>query len=132
MEVIGQLMRNKVRGATERSKHWLQRVNEMLHDRYRESITLQELADYSKVHPVHVARAFKKQYGHSVGDYVRRLRVAAACSEIAASDMSIAEIATRNGFSDQSHLCRIMKEYTGKSPRQLRHHLEVRSSASAI
>jgi AraC family transcriptional regulator len=67
MEIMSQLMRNRVRGAPERSKHWLQRVNEMLHDQYREPITLQELADYSKVHPVHVARAFKKQYGYSGG-----------------------------------------------------------------
>jgi AraC-like DNA-binding protein len=92
----------------------------MLHERYRESITLQELAADSQVHPVHLARAFRKRYGCSVGDYVRRLRVAGASMEITGSQMSIAEIASRNGFSDQSHLCRVMREYTGRSPRQLR------------
>jgi AraC family transcriptional regulator len=120
MEVLAQLIRNRLSEPAQRNDHWLERVNEMLHDRYREPITLRELADYSQVHPVHVARAFKKRYGYSVGDYVRRLRVAAACSDIAVSDMSIAEIANRNGFSDQSHLCRTVKAYTGKSPRQLR------------
>jgi AraC family transcriptional regulator len=120
MEVIAQLIRNQVVETTQRKEHWLERVNEMLHERYRESITLQELAADSQVHPVHLARAFRKRYGCSVGDYVRRLRVAGASMEITGSQMSIAEIASRNGFSDQSHLCRVMREYTGRSPRQLR------------
>ncbi len=120
MEVIAQLIRIRAIDANQRKEHWLELVNEMLHERYRESITLKELADASQVHPVHLARAFRKRYGCSVGDYVRRLRVAGASSEIVDSDMSIAEIASRNGFSDQSHLCRMMREFTGKSPRQLR------------
>ncbi len=120
MEMIAQLVRSRVGKSAQREEHWMNRVNEMIHDRYRETISLKEIAEYSKVHPVHLARTFRKHNGCSIGDYVRRLRVAAASSDIAGSDMSIAEIASRNGFSDQSHLCRLMKEYTGKSPRQLR------------
>lgn len=120
MEIIAQLIRNRGGEGTQRKKNWLERVNELLHDRYREPVTLRELAEYSRVHPVHLARTFRKHYGCSIGDYVRRLRVASAASDISDSDMSFAEIASRNGFSDQSHLCRVIKEYTGKSPRHLR------------
>jgi AraC family transcriptional regulator len=125
MEVIGQLIRNRAGEETQRKEHWLETVNEMLHDRFRESVSLKELAEISQVHPVHLARAFRKRYGCSVGDYVRRLRVLGAASEIEGSDMSIAEIASRNGFSDQSHLCRLMKDYTGRSPRQFRSKREI-------
>jgi AraC family transcriptional regulator len=120
MEMIAQLIRSRAGESIQPKQDWLNRVHESIHDRYRESITLKELADYSQVHPVHLARTFRKHYGCSIGEYVRRLRVAAASSDIAGSEMSIAEIASRNGFSDQSHLCRLMKEFTGKSPRQLR------------
>ena len=120
MEVIAQLIRTRVAETSQRQQHWLERANEMIHDRYRDPISLKELADYSRVHPVHLARTFRKHYGCSVGDYVRRLRVAGASREIAGTHLSIAEIASRYGFSDQSHLCRTMKEYTGKSPSQLR------------
>ena len=120
MELLAQLIRNRAAETTPRKEYWLDRANEMIHDRYRESITLKELADYSQVHPVHLARTFRKHHGCSVGDYIRRLRVAGASQEIASTGLSIAEIASRYGFSDQSHLCRTMKDYTGKSPSQLR------------
>jgi AraC family transcriptional regulator len=122
MELIAQLIRNRVAETTPRKEHWLERTTEMIHDRYRDPVTLKELADYSQVHPVHLARTFRKHHGCSVGDYIRRLRVAGASREIASTDLSIAEIASRYGFSDQSHLCRTMKDYTGKSPSQLRFH----------
>jgi AraC family transcriptional regulator len=120
MELIAQLIRNRAAETAPRKEHWLARANEMIHDRYREPITLKELADYSQVHPVHLARTFRKHHGCSVGDYIRRLRVAGASREIASTHLSIAEIASLYGFSDQSHLCRTMKDYTGKSPTQLR------------
>lgn len=119
MEVLAEMLRDRTKPKLGRPD-WLERVKALLHERYRESIALKDLAEYAHVHPVHVARAFRKRYECCIGDYVRRLRVESACRELAASDMPIAEIAGRNGFSDQSHLCRTVKEYTGMSPRQLR------------
>jgi AraC family transcriptional regulator len=99
---------------------WLRTVNEILHDRYRERLNLTELAATVGVHPVHLARAFRKRYGCCAGDLIRKLRAEAACHELLHSDAPIAEIAARNGFTDQSHLCRILKRYTGVSPGQYR------------
>lgn len=79
-----------------------------------------ELAASVPVHPVHLARAFRKRYLCSVGDYLRKLRIEAACQALLNSDTPIVEIALRCGFSDQSHLCRTLKQYTGMSPRHFR------------
>jgi AraC family transcriptional regulator len=83
-------------------------------------VLLGELAADVSVHPVHLARAFRKRYLCSVGDYIRKLRIEAACHALLNSDTAIAEIALRSGFSDQSHLCRTLKQYTGMSPRHFR------------
>jgi AraC family transcriptional regulator len=119
-ELLADVLRSRIVHESRRHPDWLARVNTLLHERYRESITLKELAEYAHVHPVHLSRAFRKHYDCCIGDYVRRLRLASARSELADSDESIAEIAARNGFSDQSHLCRMLKQHTGMSPREVR------------
>jgi AraC family transcriptional regulator len=95
---------------------WLGIVNQMVRDRYRERLTLNELAQQVSVHPVHLARAFRKHYQSRIGDLIRSLRIEAACHELKHSDLTIAEIAMRTGFTDQSHLCRMLKRHTGMSP----------------
>jgi AraC family transcriptional regulator len=105
--------------------NWLPQVREILHDRYRENVSLTELAHEVHVHPVHLARTFRRHYQCCVGDFIRKLRVEAACRELLESDATIAEIAARTGFTDQSHLSRILKRYAGMSPgafRRTRHY----------
>lgn len=120
MELLGELLRLQSIDPCPRDLDWLKQVRDILHDRYRESLPLRDLADQVGVHPVHLARAFRKRYQCCIGDYLRQLRVASACRELANSDLGMAEIAGRNGFSDQSHLCRMVKQHTGASPTQHR------------
>jgi AraC family transcriptional regulator len=130
MELLGELLRRQDEGLSTPSSDWLEFVRDIIHERYREPLSLRELAAEAKVHPVHVARAFRKRYGCCVGDYLRQMRVAGACRDLANSDMGMAEIAGRNGFSDQSHLCRVVKQYTGVSPSRHRRG-EVRAPAGS-
>jgi AraC family transcriptional regulator len=120
MEMLGELLRRHEAVSKIRDCNWLDEVREVLHDRFAEPLALRDLAEIADVHPVHLARAFRKRFDCSIGDYLRKIRVAAACRDLANSDMSITEIAGRNGFSDQSHLCRVVKQYTGASPREHR------------
>src|SRR4051794_6605330 len=122
MELLGELLRRQNEAAAAPNADWLELVREIVQDRYREPLSLRELGEQAKVHPVHLARAFRKRYGCCVGDYLRQMRVAGACRDLADSDLGMAEIAGRNGFSDQSHLCRVVKRYTGVSPSRHRAH----------
>jgi AraC family transcriptional regulator len=99
---------------------WLSKVDSLLRDRFREPVTLAELAAEVSVHPVHVARGFHKRFGRPVGEQIRLLRVEAACEELRNSQAPIAEIAVRTGFCDQSHLCRVFRRYMGVSPQEFR------------
>jgi AraC family transcriptional regulator len=109
-------------GASERKRPttWIKVVREILHDRFINPPSLTELAGVVQVHPVHLARAFRKRYGCSVGTYVCALRVEAALKALRDSDRSIAAIAIEMGFADQSHLCRATNKYAGMSPSRLR------------
>jgi AraC family transcriptional regulator len=120
MELLAEVFRQRATRLKPQGRDWLGRTTEILHEKFQEPVKLSELAASVCVHPVHLARAFRKRYLCSVGDYLRKLRIEAACHALLNSDTPIAEIALRSGFSDQSHLCRTLKQYTGMSPRHFR------------
>jgi AraC family transcriptional regulator len=99
---------------------WLSAAEELLRTRLDEPIGLTELAKAVGVHPAHLARVFRARHGVSVGGYGRRLRLAWAAAEIARSDMSLAAIAARAGFADQSHFTRLFRAYVGTTPARYR------------
>lgn len=94
---------------------WLTWVRERLHAGGTPS--LHELARLAGVHRAHLARSFAKQYGVSVGEYHRRLRLAGVARRIAASPRtSLAAVAGEAGFADQAHLTRWFKRIAGVTP----------------
>lgn len=95
---------------------WMNKVRELLHARFTHPLSLAELAEVAGVHETHLARAFRRRHGCTVGDYIRRLRVDAAALALRNGDRSVAEIAVDCGFFDQAHLCRCFKKAYGLSP----------------
>jgi AraC family transcriptional regulator len=103
-----------------RAPGWLNRAREVLHAHYHEPVRLGEVASRVGIHPVHLAREFRKLHGCTVGQYVRRLRVEAACAKLAKSDLPLSAIALEIGFASQAHLSRIFKLVTGLTPARYR------------
>ena len=99
---------------------WLDRALELLHARFRESLTLEEIARQVAVHPIHLSRVFRKHYGCTMSDFVNRLRTQFACRALAAGWPDLATLASDAGFADQSHLGRVFKSCTGQTPGQFR------------
>lgn len=54
--------------------------------------------------------------GESPGDFIRNMRIRKAMTLLRASDMAVAEIAFRTGFSDPSYFSKCFKAQTGKTP----------------
>jgi AraC family transcriptional regulator len=107
-------------GPGRRPPHWLGEARALLHDRYGERLRVTEVADAVGVHPVHLARVFRLHYGTPVGAYLRDLRITWAAARLMDSDDSIAQIAVRAGFFDQSHFTRAFKRQFGLTPRAYR------------
>ncbi len=103
-----------------RPPRWLERAREVIHSNYTESVGLESIARVVGVHPVHLARAFRKTYRSTVGDYVRQLRIQHVCGELSTTDAPLSEIAVAAGFYDQGHLARTFKKCIGLTPARYR------------
>lgn len=99
---------------------WLGRVRDYLHQRLDGCASLGEAASLAGVHPIHLAREFRRHYRTSVGEYSRRVRIGEAARRLRCESTPLARIAHDLGFADQSHFGRVFRRYAGRSPDRFR------------
>jgi len=119
LEMLGQASRSLYSPPLQ-APAWLRRTRDLCQARFADPLTLVEIARVVGAHPTHLARAFKKHYGTTVGEYIRRLRLDWAATQLANTEDSIADIATAAGFYDQSHFSHNLKKHLGVSPLEFR------------
>jgi AraC family transcriptional regulator len=120
LEVVAILAREHADRDSGRPAPWLIKAEALIRARFAESLTVAEMAREVGVHPAHLARAFRRQYRSSIGQFVRRLRMEWAAHQLAATERAIAAVATQAGFADQSHFTRRFKEHLGSTPHRWR------------
>lgn len=94
---------------------WLRRVRARIHDEFAPPPRLADIAREHGVHPGYLARAFRKAFGCSIGQYARRRQVSFVVKELA-QGRSLSEAAFSAGFYDQAHLGRILRSRYGCTP----------------
>jgi AraC family transcriptional regulator len=95
---------------------WLKEARDRLHADVAARPSLAELAAGVGVHPVTLARAFRRAFGCTVGEYLRRLRIERAAEQLSTGTQPLAEIALAAGFADQSHFSNVFRRRVGMSP----------------
>jgi AraC family transcriptional regulator len=99
---------------------WLEETRQRIHDEASAKLTLELLASGAGVHPVHLAKSFRRYFKVPVAAYVRRLRIEQACRALTDSATPIADVALGAGFCDQSHFGRAFKRAMGMTPAEYR------------
>ena len=114
--VLAEASRRVARAGERRMPQWLQRARALVERHFAEPLPLAAVAGQVGVHPVHLARTFRRCYDTTFAEYVRSVRLEYARRQLAATSASLGEIAAAAGFYDQSHFCRLFKQSTGLSP----------------
>lgn len=109
-------------GGRESLPAWLREARDLVHDRFREGLDIAEVAEAVGVDGPTLARAFRKQFRIPLGTYQRRLRLDWAADKLVTSEVSLAALAVRAGFYDQSHFTRHFRRHTGQPPGEYRRH----------
>src|SRR5262249_11909279 len=94
---------------------WLMLAMALIEERFREPLPLAAVAKSVGVHPVPLARTFRRVHQTTVAAYVRQLRVDFARGQLVGR-AGLSEIACAAGFCDQSHFSRCFKRHTGLTP----------------
>lgn len=116
LELIAELGRSASNSSDNAAPSWLRKAGEILESNVSSAPSLATLAQSVGVHPVHLAREFRKRYRCTIGDFIRKRRVEFACREIVRSEAPLSEIALASGFYDQSHFSNTFKRFTGMTP----------------
>jgi len=120
LELLAETSRHQTKSSEKHPPRWLERAVDLLREQFPERLTITEVAVNVGVHPVHLAREFRRFKQRTIGEYVRELRISQACRELRNSQASLAGIADAAGFSDQSHFCRTFKRVIGMTPGEYR------------
>lgn len=105
---------------TLRRPAWLRVAYELLHDHCVEGTSISEIARACDVHPVYLARTFRRFFGCSPGEYLRRCRVARAAAMITDTAIPLSTVALQCGYADQSHLNSAFRSAYSTTPAEYR------------
>jgi AraC family transcriptional regulator len=99
---------------------WLKQAREHIDAMLPGVIRVRDVAQSAAVHPVYLARQFRRFFGCSVTEYVSARRLQLAADLLASPHAQLAAAAYRAGYADQSHLTRSFRAGTGVTPRVYR------------
>jgi len=100
---------------------WLARVREMIDSSDPlKPVPLSKLHKLVRIHPVHLTRQFKRQFGCTIREYMQYRRIRAAASLVAEGSLSLTEVAYQCAFADQAHFCRAFRSIAKLTARDYR------------
>lgn len=115
LELLSRVSR-RVEWSDTRRPRWLDRAVALLRESATTPARVTDVAAEVGVHPVHLARVFRRCLGLAPGEYLRRVRIRRAMDLIERSTDPLSTIACRAGFCDQSDFTRAFRREMGTTP----------------
>lgn len=101
-------------------KHVVEKAEEFIMMHLDEDLSVNQLAEQVYVSSTHLNRLFKKKYNKTVNDYITGKRMKVAKELLETTDLSVASISGKIGYSNYSYFIKMFKKNYGKTPREFR------------
>ncbi len=98
----------------------LDEVAAYMNRHYKDSISLESIADYFHISKEHLSRAFKAHFGETIMDYIVRKRMEKAMQLLVEHKLPIKHVAELTGYMDIAYFYRVFKRYYGIAPGEAR------------
>ena len=103
----------------------VRRAMEYIYRHLHGRLTAEDIAAELGINRSYLSTVFKKETDMSIGEFIRREKIAAAENMLKFSEYSCAEIGEYFGFASQSHFISCFKEIAGVTPKEYRKRLIV-------
>jgi AraC family transcriptional regulator len=104
----------------DRTPRWVKKLDEILREDHERPLSLLALSAELGVHWAHLSRDFPRYFRCNFSQYLRKIRVERSLGMLRKRSLTMADIACKCGFADQSHFIRCFKQYTGLTPKNFR------------
>jgi AraC family transcriptional regulator len=101
------------------SRRQLARVVDYIDANLATSLSYADIAAVAGISPSRLKALFKRSFGASVHQYVIRRRIDYAVRLLSQRGARVCDVAQQAGFSDQSHMARLMRRVIGTTPAAL-------------
>jgi AraC family transcriptional regulator len=98
----------------------LKQIQDYIEEHLAEDIAIEDMAALVPMSQFHFARAFKSAMGETPHKYLIQRRMERAKVLLTVTQLTIAEVAYRVGFSNQSHFTTHFRKATGVTPKDYR------------
>ena len=95
-------------------------IQEWMHSRYNEEITLEQLTEKFDISMRSLNRRFKQATGKSPMQYLQQIRLENAQELLKTSNLSVAEVAFSVGYPDNSYFSALFRKAMDVTPREYR------------
>lgn len=108
------------KGLKEHSDTDILKIQEYIEEHYTEKIIVEELADTYAIGRRSIERRFKKATGHTIVEYIQRVKIEAAKRSFESSRKNINEVMYDVGYTDTKAFRQLFKKITGLTPVEYR------------
>ena len=102
------------------ANHQCAAVRRYIDHHFKESLTLDQLAEEAHMNKFYLSHAFKREYGVSPINYMISRRLEESKYLLAETDLSMSQIAQLLGFSSLSYFSQVFRKTQGLSPMEYR------------
>ncbi|MDT0838032.1 MDR efflux pump AcrAB transcriptional activator MarA [Escherichia coli] len=95
-------------------------ILDWIEDNLESPLSLEKVSERSGYSKWHLQRMFKKETGHSLGQYIRSRKMTEIAQKLKESNEPILYLAERYGFESQQTLTRTFKNYFDVPPHKYR------------
>ncbi len=120
VQIIGELLRSGKPLEEISLPKWLEEARVIVHQRFFEPISLQQVANEVGIHRGHLSKEFQRKFDISFSEYLLNLRLVSAHERVIQSADKFGTIASETGFADHSHFSRQFQRKFGCTPTEAR------------
>jgi ligand-binding sensor protein/AraC-like DNA-binding protein len=98
----------------------VKQVKDYIQENYHINLKLDDIANAVYISPYYLSHIFKKETGHTILEYLTKIRLNTAKKMLINSKDNVRVIALKVGYSNPSYFSKIFKNNEGLSPNQFR------------